>query len=78
MSGVPTDRNAVVFAQLTGAYWLDDAAEDAIAVLEARRGQLPQSGVDPGLAGRLVRSRMVILSVAVVTVAAALLVGLLA
>lgn len=69
----------MVFAQLTGAYWLDDAGEDCWRRLARQDGQRPASsgeGLDP--VGRLNWLRAVMLPVAVVTVTAALVVGTLA
>lgn len=81
MSGVDGTEDGAGFAQLTGAYWLDDGGEHggrSHARAGARRDQpLEHAGASVGMAGRLTRSRRVMLPVAVLTVAAALLVRVL-
>ncbi|MGW7410743.1 hypothetical protein ACWGI9_45045 [Streptomyces sp. NPDC054833] len=76
------DADGVVFAQVTGAYRLDDAGGDRLwrrALLCRRNGERHAlAGARRDLAGRLFRLRVVILTIAVLTVTAAVLVGVLA
>jgi hypothetical protein len=82
MNAAKDDGPGVAFAQLTGAYWLDDPGGDCLwcgALLGMRSEQRHSStGAGHGIADRLVRLRVVIVPVAALTVVAAVVVGVLA
>ncbi|WP_369243629.1 hypothetical protein [Streptomyces sp. R41] len=78
MSGVSNGEDSVVYAQLNGAYWLDASGGECRWCSELFTGRQASAGAGHGMPGRWGRLRVVILPVAVLTVAAALLVGVLA
>ncbi|WP_432174319.1 hypothetical protein [Streptomyces sp. Tue6028] len=79
MSAVRDDGAGAVYAELTGAYWLEDAGDDCrwcreLLPLQGGKRQ-PAADEGPDAADWLTRLRRAVLPVAVLTVAAALLVG---
>ncbi len=79
VSAVRDDGAGAVYAELTGAYWLEDAGDECRWCRELLRLQggkrQPAADEGPDAADWLTRLRRAVLPVAVLTVAAALLVG---
>ncbi len=68
----------MVFAELAGAYWLSqDGAQCqwCTELFSQQSGQEEQPGMGTGLDSRMLRLRLAILPIAVLTVTAAVIVG---